>query len=90
MDLATVASLKAALMENIILAFMQLAVGVFPQEGEVLHYQQMLHWSTSIFLLVLLQILLGDPKTDNYFLSSINKKKNIFSFCCCYDLLVIG
>lgn len=62
MDLATVASLKAALMENIILAFMQLAVGVFPQEGEVLHYQQMLHWSTSIFLLVLLQILLGDPQ----------------------------
>lgn len=78
MDLATVASLKAALMENIILAFMQLAVGVFPQEGEVLHYQQMLHWSTSIFLLVLLQILLGDPKTDNYFLSSINKKKHFF------------
>lgn len=78
MDLATVASLKAALMENIILAFMQLAVGVFPQEGEVLHYQQMLHWSTSIFLLVLLQILLGDPKTDNYFLSSINKKKDFF------------
>lgn len=76
MDLATVASLKAALMENIILAFMQLAV--FPQEGEVLHYQQMLHWSTSIFLLVLLQILLGDPKTDNYFLSSINKKKHFF------------
>lgn len=80
MDLATVASLKAALMENIILAFMQLAVGVFPQEGEVLHYQQMLHWSTSIFLLVLLQILLGDPKTDNYFLSSINKKKTFFLF----------
>lgn len=78
MDLATVASLKAALMENIILAFMQLAVGVFPQEGEVLHYQQMLHWSTSIFLLVLLQILLGDPKTDNYFLSSINKKNHFF------------
>lgn len=78
MDLATVASLKAALMENIIFAFMQLAVGVFPQEGEVLHYQQMLHWSTSIFLLVLLQILLGDPKTDNYFLSSINKKKHFF------------
>lgn len=78
MDLATVASLKAALMENIILAFMQLAVGVFPQEGEVLHYQQMLHWSTSIFLPVLLQILLGDPKTDNYFLSSINKKKHFF------------
>lgn len=78
MDLATVASLKAALMENIILAFMQLAVGVFPQEGEVLHYQQMLHWSTSIFLLVLLQILLGDPKTDNYFLSSINQKKHFF------------
>lgn len=80
MDLATVASLKAALMENIILAFMQLAVGVFPQEGEVLHYQQMLHWSTSIFLLVLLQILLGDHKTDNYFLSSINKKKTFFLF----------
>lgn len=89
MDLATVASLKAALMENIILAFMQLAVGVFPQEGEVLHYQQMLHWSTSIFLLVLLQILLGDPKSDNYFYLA-STKKTIFSFCCCYDLLVIG